>query len=98
MEERRRHVRTKIEETAYISVSGSSICCQVSDISRQGAAIDVPDVAYIPEHFDLMLKSDRIVRNCRIVWIMKNRIGVVFKDDAGYPKSFATSTTSAPSQ
>jgi PilZ domain len=96
MEERRKHVRTPVKETAYISVSGSSIRCQVSNISEQGAAIDVPDVAYIPEHFELMLKSDRIVRNCRIVWIMKNRIGVEFAGDPDYFKSLETTMTSAP--
>lgn len=97
MEERRKHVRTEIKETAYISVSGSSIRCQVSNISQQGAAIDVPDVAYIPEHFELMLKSDRKVRNCRIVWIMKNRIGVEFvSGDPDYSRSLETTTTSAP--
>jgi hypothetical protein len=96
MEERRKHVRTQIEETAYISVSGSSIRCQVSNISHQGAAIDVPDVAFIPEHFELMLKSDRIVRNCRIVWIMKNRIGIEFASDPDYFRSLETTTTSAP--
>ena len=96
MQERRKFERTSVDETAYISASGSSIRCQVTNISQQGAAIDVPNAAYVPERFTLMLKKDRLVRPCRIVWIMNNRIGVAFQDIDDYPKSFATTTTSAP--
>jgi PilZ domain len=98
MEERRKHAREQVEETAYISVSGSSIRCRVLNISPLGAAIDVPDPAFIPERFDLMLKSDRVVRHCRIAWIMANRIGVAFEDDAGCAKSLAATSTSDTSQ
>jgi len=87
MEERRKYEREQVEETAYICGSGSSIRCLVRNISRQGAALDVPDPAFIPACFKLMLKSDRIVRDCRIAWIMGNRIGVAFEDEASRESS-----------
>jgi len=48
-------------------------------MSDEGAALDVPDAAYIPNCFHLMTERDRIVRTCRIVWIKQNRIGVEFE-------------------
>jgi len=57
MEERRKYQREQVEETAYICGSGSSIRCLLRDISRQGAALDVPDPAFIPACFKLILKA-----------------------------------------
>ena len=78
-EERRKSPRVEVSETAYISVSGSSTRCQVTNISSQGAALDVPDAIYIPAKFQLMTENDRVIRTCRIVWIVKNKIGVEFE-------------------
>ena len=78
IEERRKSLRTDVEEIAYISSSGSSTRCLISNLSDNGAALDVPDASYIPNSFQLMSERDRIVRICRIVWIKQNRIGVEF--------------------
>jgi hypothetical protein len=51
----------------------------VVNISAEGAAIEVPDPALVPARFQLMTESDRVVRDCRIVWTKQNRIGVVFE-------------------
>lgn len=48
------------------------------NLSPEGAAIEVPDGCYVPEKFQLMTQSDRVVRNCRIVWIIGKKIGVEF--------------------
>jgi hypothetical protein len=48
-------------------------------MSDDGAALDVPHAAFIPNCFHLMTERDRIVRNCRIVWIKQNRIGIEFE-------------------
>lgn len=76
--DRRKSPRSDIDETAYISSSGSSTRCRVVNISDDGAALDVPDASYIPNCFQLMMERDRIVRRCRIVWIKQNKIGVEF--------------------
>lgn len=78
-DERRKSLRTDVSETAYISISGSSTRCQIMNISSEGAALDVPDATHIPAKFQLMTESDRVARTCRIVWIMKNKIGVQFE-------------------
>jgi PilZ domain-containing protein len=78
MEERRRHLREETNDLAYITGDGSSIRCTVLNISPDGAALDVPDAAAVRAQFKLMTVSDGAVRDCRIVWLTKNRIGVQF--------------------
>jgi PilZ domain-containing protein len=80
MEDRRRHQRSEIDEPGYISVDGSSTSCRVRNVSNHGAAIDVPiPPSYVPDRFQLMTEGDRIIRNCRTVWISGKRIGVAFE-------------------
>jgi hypothetical protein len=79
IEERRRGPREDVDQPAYISSHGSSTRCRVVNISTEGAAIEVPDPMFIPARFQLMTESDRVVRNCRIVWTKQNRIGVIFE-------------------
>jgi hypothetical protein len=55
----------------------------VLNISSEGAAIDVPNAAYVPERFQLMTEKDRVIRKCRVVWIQQNRIGVAFEKESG---------------
>jgi hypothetical protein len=50
-----------------------------SMFSAEGAAIDVPNAAHLSPRFQLMTENDRIIRNCRIVWTMQNRVGVIFE-------------------
>ena len=79
MEEKRKYPRTEIEEPAYVSSGGSVMRCVVRNISREGAAIDVENVAFVPQRFRLvMAKNSSVVHECRIAWIQKNRIGLIF--------------------
>jgi hypothetical protein len=78
-DERRKQPRTEISEVAYLSFGGASTRCQVLNISAEGAAIDVPTSAFVPDRFQLMTEKDRLVRKCRVVWIQQNRIGVAFE-------------------
>jgi hypothetical protein len=79
MEERRRGPRADVDEPAYISSHGSSTRCRVVNISAEGAAIEVPDPVFVPTRFQLMTESDRVLRDCRVVWTKQNRIGVIFE-------------------
>ncbi len=78
MEERRKYPRTEINEPAYVSAGGSVMSCTVRNISPEGAAIEVENPAFVPSHFRLVMAADRSVRECRIAWIQRNRIGVTF--------------------
>ena len=79
MEEKRKHPRTEIDELAYVSSGGSVMSCVVRNISREGAAIDVDNPAFVPQRFRLVMARDpSIVHQCRVAWIQKNRIGLTF--------------------
>ena len=78
-EERRKAPRADVDEPAYIASRGASTRCRVVNISADGAAIEVPDPAFIPDRFKLMTERDRVVRGCRVVWTRQNRIGVIFE-------------------
>ena len=79
MDEKRKHARTEIDEPAYVSSGGSVMRCVVRNISREGAAIDVENPAFIPQRFRLvMAKDSSIVHECRVAWIQKNRLGLTF--------------------
>ncbi|ABD09346.1 hypothetical protein RPB_4663 [Rhodopseudomonas palustris HaA2] len=78
VDDKRRLPRSDIEEPAHVSFGGTSLGCVVRNISADGAAIEVANAAYIPERFRLvMIAGD--VRQCRLVWIKQNRIGVAFE-------------------
>lgn len=77
--ERRKSPRTELNEPAYVSAGGSVMGCMVRNISAEGAAIDVDNAAFVPSRFRLVMASDRSVRDCEVVWIQDNRIGVSFR-------------------
>jgi hypothetical protein len=77
--ERRRHPRTELNEPAYVSAGGSVMACMVRNISAEGAAIDVDNPAFVPSRFRLVMASDRSVRDCEVIWIQDNRIGIAFR-------------------
>lgn len=78
MDEKRRVPRVDVEHLAHVSFAGTSLSCVVRNISAEGAALEVDNAAYIPQRFRLVLPNDRGVRDCRLVWIQRNRIGVAF--------------------
>ena len=83
MEEKRKHPRTEINEPAYVSSAGSVMHCTVRNISPEGAAIDVDEPAFVPARFRLVMANDPSnVRECRVAWIQKNRIGLTFVEPA----------------
>jgi len=78
MEEKRKHPRTEVNQPAYVSAGGSVMSCMVRNISAEGAAIDVDNAAFVAQHFRLVMNNNATVRECRIAWIQKNRIGLSF--------------------
>jgi hypothetical protein len=83
MEEKRKYPRTEINEPAYVSSGGSVMPCVVRNISREGAAIDVENPAFVPQHFRLVMAKDpSVVHACQIAWIQQNRIGLTFMTNA----------------
>jgi PilZ domain-containing protein len=82
MEEKRKYPRTEINEPAFVSSGGSVMSCMVRNISPEGAAIDVANPAFVPASFRLVMANDSSVRECRVIWIQQNRIGLAFVEPA----------------
>jgi hypothetical protein len=81
MEERRKHPRIEINQPGYVCSGGAVMSCVVRNISAEGAAIDVENPAFVPERFRLVIANEPAgMRECRIAWIQKNRIGLTFVD------------------
>ena len=78
MEERRKHQRTEVNEPALVSAGGSVMGCVVRNISRDGAAIDVENPAFVPARFRLVMENGTKVQECSVAWIQDKRIGVSF--------------------
>ena len=82
VDDRRKQPRTELGEPAYICSNGASWSCTVVNLSPIGAAIDVTDLSLVPDHFILMMASDRRIFKCRFAWAQHNRIGVSFEPGA----------------
>jgi hypothetical protein len=78
MEEKRKFARTEINEPAYVSSGGSVMSCIVRNISPEGAAIDIENPEFVPQHFRLVWAKGASVRECEVAWIQQKRIGVAF--------------------
>jgi hypothetical protein len=79
MGEKRKYPRTETDEPAYVSSGGSVMPCVVRNISREGAAIDVDNPAFVPQQFRLVMAKDpKVVHECRVAWIQKSRVGLTF--------------------
>ena len=86
MEEKRKHQRSEVEEPAYVSSGGAVMSCVVRNISVAGAAIDIDNPAFVPPRFTLVIAKDSSVRDCKVIWIQKNRIGIAFLAPPQEPK------------
>jgi hypothetical protein len=51
----------------------------VRNLSVEGAALDVPSVIGIPDHFTLIMLADGLRFSCRTAWRKDRRIGVAFE-------------------
>ncbi len=79
MPERRKYPRTKIDPLAQICIGNRNINCRLVDVSSNGLAIEVADARMIPNRFQLKTEYERVVFDCRIVWVKQNRIGLIFE-------------------
>lgn len=79
MPERSQYHRTGIDQPAQVCVGKRHIDCRLVDISANGAGIEVVEPRSVPSRFQLKTEHDRVVFDCRIVWIKQNRIGLIFE-------------------
>ena len=95
-QERRKFPRTVINEPAFVSSGGSVMPCIVLNISAEGCAIEVNEPAFVPQYFRLVMANDpSIVRECRITWIQRKRIGLNFVEAKAVNEHGASEPSSA---
>jgi PilZ domain len=78
MAENRRAYRRRVLKSATIEFDRSAFSCAVRNVSEFGAALDVPTSFGIPHEFQLIIETNRVTRQCRVIWRKENRIGVTF--------------------
>ncbi|MBI5321606.1 PilZ domain-containing protein [Bradyrhizobium sp.] len=79
MEDKRRLRRTRVLKAGAISFGGAAISCTVRNLTKSGAMLDVASPLGVPREFTLVISSEGVRHECRIVWIKERRIGVSFK-------------------
>ena len=78
MDEGRRAPRHRVLKAGTISFGGAGISCTIRNFSETGAALEVISPIGIPEEFSLVIETDNLTRQCRVVWRKERRIGVTF--------------------
>ncbi len=78
MAENRRTYRRRVLKSATIEFDRSAFSCAVRNMSEFGAALDVPSSLGIPHEFQLVIETNQVTRQCRVIWRKENRIGVTF--------------------
>lgn len=77
-EDRKTAPRRRVLKSATIEFDSCAFSCAVRNLSDAGAALDVPTSLGIPHEFQLVIETDRAVRQCRVIWRQEKRIGVSF--------------------
>jgi hypothetical protein len=84
VEHRRSSRRRTIKGGTILFGTTSAIDCVIRNLSETGAALEVESQAGIPDSFTLLIKPERIKRDCQVAWRSGKRIGVRFgKGGAG---------------
>ena len=78
--EKRRSHRRKMKYNAHLIIEGNAPRgCILSDISDNGARIDVETVDELPDRFTLLLSGNGSPqRHCRVIWRQPTQVGVDF--------------------
>jgi PilZ domain len=81
MEQKRRAPRRRTLKAGTIEFGGAAIDCTMRNVSQTGAALNVASPLGIPEKFTLIVPSENLRRNCRVVYRKDWRIGVTFEEE-----------------
>jgi hypothetical protein len=71
--------RRDVRRSAKISFARQSMTCMVRNVSATGAAIEVANLAEIPDSFQLVMEMETAARRCAVVWRKQKQIGVEFR-------------------
>jgi hypothetical protein len=78
VQEQRHASRQRVYKAGQIDLRGGAIDCTVRNLSALGAALDVASPIGIPEYFALIIPSDNLRKECKVMWRRETRLGVSF--------------------
>lgn len=80
MHDRRKLARAQVQAAAQLIIDLNSVVdCTVRDLTSAGAGIETTDAfSTFPHHFALTFDHARTLRQCRLVWQERNRLGIKF--------------------
>ena len=83
MKERRAIVRQKsfIQGRIQFNHRRSSVDCVIRDFTRDGARLEVPNHAVLPDFFEVYVPSKDQLFHARAVWRKANAIGIAWATD-----------------
>lgn len=87
-ERRRQDARRSIARVGEIDARNGAdiVYCVVTEISQSGARLVVPAQLSVPTTFRLNISTEHFVRDCRLIWRLKDQVGVEFlRPDACTP-------------
>jgi PilZ domain len=76
--EKRTAQRNRVLKAGMIEFPSGAFSCMVRNMSKGGAALDVPSLTGIPNEFSLLLPLEGLRFYCRCVWRNERRLGVTF--------------------
>jgi hypothetical protein len=80
--ERRRDARGSTQHRRGIikfGPKGTELPCTILDLTSQGAGLSVGSAFGLPQSFRLTLDGEQRERYCRVVWVDRARLGVMFE-------------------
>jgi len=75
--DRRTALRDRTWRSGEIWPNGAPICCVVSNLSKNGACLEIRHP--VPDYFQMTFEDSLSRHWCRVVWRKENRIGVKFE-------------------
>ena len=79
MGDRRTTPRRRLLQAGKIELnSGGTIDATVKNLSAAGAMLQVESVLGVPNEFTLFIETDKLKRQCQIIWRQPKKIGVRF--------------------
>jgi hypothetical protein len=77
--ETRKASRRRAMDMALIRFGEMSVSCVISNLTDEGAALDVGPQSDIPDQFTLIVMAKKKIYSCNIIWRKNRRIGVSFR-------------------
>ena len=87
MDENRKASRRRVLKSGTVEFDCGAYSCAVRNLSRTGAALDIPHAVTVPHEFKLVIPTEHLSRQCYVIWRKANRLGVAFEGQTIEPRN-----------